>query len=379
MLFSIIAIGWLISAYLFMRFTLLAEGTAPSNDLCNTIFGSSCNPLLLSPTSWQLGSPLAGWGLVNFAIIGFILIIGNLRAYQTALYLSVISAGMNCVLAATILFQIVKFCPFCLLINFLCLVLPIAIWKAFLDQNETDTNEIVETNRTLLKRRNIFLITSFIIGILFQFVLVRTGPIIDEQIKRENTLINFQNELIKNIAIDPNSPRLGSANAPVQLVVFSSFQCPACKVFAYTTHYLQDKFKDNISVTYKHFPLSTKCNPILHNDMQPKACDAAYAAFCAHQQGSFWAFHDELFASDLSASEEILEKAANLTNLDITKWQLDRQTTQAPTQVVLDIKTAYELEVSGTPTVFLNGRLVKESNLSTLEFLITKELETLMK
>lgn len=132
-----------------------------------------------------------------------------------------------------------------------------------------------------------------------------------------------------------------------------------------------------MAISFKHFPLSTSCNPLLNDDMQPRACDAAFAAIAASQQGAFWTYHDHLFSSDLSADEELLENTAKISGLDLARWQEDRHSVQTQNRVKSDIALAYQLEVSGTPTVFLNGRLVENAQLPILEFLIQKEMEIL--
>ena len=111
--------------------------------------------------------------------------------------------------------------------------------------------------------------------------------------------------------------------------------------------------------------------------MQPRACEAAIAAMAANQQSQFWTFHNSLFASDLSASNEILKSSARLSNLDLSIWGKDLQSDEIWEQLKTDISLGYEVGVIGTPTVFLNGRKVEDFQLPVIQFLINKELKAI--
>src|SRR6266480_1377313 len=79
------------------------------------------------------------------------------------------------------------------------------------------------------------------------------------------------------------------APKPVDIVVFSDFQCPFCALFSRPLRELQATGVDGvaINVTFKHFPLP----------MHQRAPLAHRAALAAAEQGQFWAMHDILFAN----------------------------------------------------------------------------------
>ena len=95
-----------------------------------------------------------------------------------------------------------------------------------------------------------------------------------------------------------NAPRLGSENAPVQIVEFADYECPYCQKVNEDLNRLREQFGNQVSLVYKDFPLP----------MHPLAARAAEAARCAGAQGKFWEFHDSLFqtkrlqTSDLKAA-----------------------------------------------------------------------------
>ena len=103
----------------------------------------------------------------------------------------------------------------------------------------------------------------------------------------------------QDVTIDADDPRLGPADAPVRLVVFNDFQCPACRAFAHQISHLTEHFPGKLAIIFKHYSLGTECNEAVSVDRHPRACEAARAAEAARRQGKFWPFHDGLFASDL--------------------------------------------------------------------------------
>jgi protein-disulfide isomerase len=160
----------------------------------------------------------------------------------------------------------------------------------------------------------------------------------------------------------------------VRLVVFSSFQCPWCQVFAPSVHYLNERFGDSLTVVFKNYPLGKACNPAMRVDMQPRACAAAWAAEAANLQKAFWRYHDGLFSESLQDSEEMLKATARGAGLDLERWEQDRQSAAVQSKISRDAELGARLGVQGTPTVFLNGRRIKNPTLAVLEVLIKAEM-----
>jgi protein-disulfide isomerase len=167
---------------------------------------------------------------------------------------------------------------------------------------------------------------------------------------------------------------LGSASAPVRMVVFSSFQCPACKSFVELMRDVRRRYPDQVSIVFKHFPLGRECNPILKREMQPRACAAAFAAEAALQQNVFWQYHDRLFASSLLASEQILTDAAKETGIDLAKWESDRRSPAVKLKVASDVSLGTALGVEATPAVFINGKRLTYLSRRMVGLVISREL-----
>lgn len=71
--------------------------------------------------------------------------------------------------------------------------------------------------------------------------------------------------------IDSTDHVFGDLSAPVQMIVYSDFQCPFCSQFAETTKKVEQEFKDKVVIAFRHYPLAG----------YPQAEKAAEASECA--------------------------------------------------------------------------------------------------
>ncbi len=143
--------------------------------------------------------------------------------------------------------------------------------------------------------------------------------------------------------------RLGPADAPVQLVVFSDFQCGFCRELAPILRRLQEEFPGKVAVVFCHFPLAG----------HPRAFPAAIAAECAGEQGAFWPFHDQLFAANGNLDEASFLAVAAALGLDQARFAACLHSERPRQQVEANMREGMQLGLEGTPTVFLNGRRVE--------------------
>jgi protein-disulfide isomerase/uncharacterized membrane protein len=159
-------------------------------------------------------------------------------------------------------------------------------------------------------------------------------------------------------AIGPAAHVKGSADAPVTIVEFSDFECPACR------HAFGDlrelvRSRPDVKLVFRHFPLDSRCNSGMQQQLHPDACLAAAAAECAGRQGRFWEYHDTLFEHQKSLDRESLFRYARDVGLDIVGFRtcLDDPTTMDG--IAADVAAGVRLGVESTPTIFINGRRVQ--------------------
>ena len=165
--------------------------------------------------------------------------------------------------------------------------------------------------------------------------------------------------------VDPSLPALkaegyviGSPSAPVEVVEFADFECPACGQYALLTEPdVRARLVNTGKVRFRFmdFPL----------EMHRNSWDASLAAACANDQGKFWEMHDAIFGSQDRWSGEatsrprgVLSDVAKGIGLDMAKYDacMDADTHRAKIQSHL--AEGERRGIRSTPTFLFNGTLV---------------------
>ena len=124
-----------------------------------------------------------------------------------------------------------------------------------------------------------------------------------------------------------------------------------------------DKYPGSVKVVFKHYPLA----------FHKQALPAAQASMAAAEQGKFWEYHDELFLHQNSlSSDKYLEIAQNM-GLDLKIFSLDMMRPSIRKKIEQDISDAKKAGVTGTPTIFVNGRKLKKRGFDSISKLIDNE------
>jgi protein-disulfide isomerase len=141
----------------------------------------------------------------------------------------------------------------------------------------------------------------------------------------------------------------GNEKAPVIIVEFADFECPACKIAASEMKKFFKNHAAEIRICFMHFPLSA----------HPHAEKAAMATESAGKQWKFWEMHDLLFAYEGpltdSAIKELAMKLFNAKQM----LQFERDLTDPELLKKVRVHKEYgltELNLAATPTFMFNGR-----------------------
>lgn len=146
---------------------------------------------------------------------------------------------------------------------------------------------------------------------------------------------------------EPVTPTRGSESAPVQVTVFSDYQCPFCSRMEPVLDQLAERYGERLSVSFRHFPLSR---------IHPDAFRAAEASLCAADQGRFPAMHEALFADPGALDRESIEGYAAEIGLDTAAFGACLDAGTHRDKVEADLEAGRKAGVAGTPTLFVNGR-----------------------
>jgi protein-disulfide isomerase len=157
-------------------------------------------------------------------------------------------------------------------------------------------------------------------------------------------------ELQKAIVEGGPAATFGPTSATVQVVEFSDFQCPYCSRAAEAVHKVKEKYGDKIRFTFRQFPLP----------MHSNAHVAAEAALAANAQGKFWEFHDLLFKNQQQLDSAGLAQHAKQAGLNVAAFKKSLDDHQFAAGVDADVKLGEQVQVSGTPTMFINGTRVAD-------------------
>ncbi|OGW76404.1 MAG: hypothetical protein A3J52_03920 [Omnitrophica bacterium RIFCSPHIGHO2_02_FULL_49_9] len=148
--------------------------------------------------------------------------------------------------------------------------------------------------------------------------------------------------------------QLGPKDAPVRMIVYSDFQCPACKIALDPLHKLMDEFPNLIQIGFKYYPIERA---------HKNALLAAQFAECAGAQGKFWAFHDRLFSEQAYWSAEdravsIFAGYARELDLDLTALRDCATHPEVIERIRRERTEGAAIGVRSTPTFFIGERMV---------------------
>jgi len=162
-----------------------------------------------------------------------------------------------------------------------------------------------------------------------------------------------------DVPIDKYDPSWGPRRAEVVVVEFADFECGYCRRLSHTMARLREKYQDRVRFVFKHYPMDQECNKRLKRQHHPKACEAATAAICAHDQRAFEAYHDLLFQNQKHLERTDLLAYAERLNLEMERFEGCLNGTGSAEQLTEDISHAGYLDISGTPRTFVNGLMFK--------------------
>lgn len=173
-------------------------------------------------------------------------------------------------------------------------------------------------------------------------------------------------------------PRLADADltAPgkVQVVVFSDYECAFCSIRVPEFEKVVERYRagghTQIELIVKDCPLNSDCNPVMQARMHAAACEAAAAIrLIARERGD---------AEARAASTAFYRRGGRVTSADVAQHIASLGMTDAfkrdyaavVERVKLDGRLGEKLGVTGTPTVFIDGRLVRNLTPNVLEAIL---------
>ena len=128
---------------------------------------------------------------------------------------------------------------------------------------------------------------------------------------------------------------------------------------------LLEKYPKDVRIVFKNFPIPS----------HKFAIKAALAALAAGRQDKFWEFHDELFKNYNRLNDQKIQEIGTQLGLEQTKFKEDQKNPVETARIRQDYEEGRRLGVRGTPSLFINGRKVKNRSMQSMEAIIDEELK----
>ncbi|RFU60251.1 DsbA family protein [Bacillus sp. V59.32b] len=173
-------------------------------------------------------------------------------------------------------------------------------------------------------------------------------------------------------------PTLGESDAPVTVVEFGDFKCPACKAWGDTVYpQLVKDYVDSGKVKFSYI------NVVFHGEESVLGSMAAEAVF-KQNPDKYWEFHKELFKAQPTedhdslwiTNEKIVEVAKTIPGIDTKRLEEDITNQSGINEIKKDTKLVEEFKVEQTPSIMVNGTMLDDPfDYEKIKSLIDEELE----
>lgn len=351
-------LGFGISIVLSQHYYDVRSGTAGFKSFCNINQAMNCDLVAASPWAQlifelPIASFSAGWFLALFLISLFahnrLWRRESIRALASMSVLGLlISIPYLCVMAL----ELKTFCLLCLFIdglNLLAVVFSLALRPEFFSKHSTTAPQW----RTF----------GIVIGCSLLFTVVGLKASFD-QVTYSSKDLNGSVQAVLSTPVLPvqattEFPSIGPENAPITIVEFSDFQCPFCRIAAFSLNSAINRFPGKVRVVFRNFPLDAACNPLMQQSMHPVACEAARVAVCAHKQGKFEEVYKELFEQQASFAPGKAVQIAEKLGLDSNTLRGCLDSPEVKSAIGRDLEEAGTLGVQSTPVFFINGHRIE--------------------
>ena len=317
--------------------------TSPSRPLV-CLGGGGCDAVRASAYAHLWGHPLPLFGVAMYGALALLLFsqpLGPARWAPARRYLVATLSGCGFLFSAYLTGLegrvIHAWCAWCVVSALtVTAIFALSVWEIARPAPEPEPVEALAQARTHFA----VCMAALIVGVPAFYILSHHGEL-------PSTVHQPPEAVIRERLIRPDSHVSGNPQAPVTIVEFGDFQCPACGKEQEVIREIRQKYGNQICWVFRQFPI-----PSLHEFAEA----AAVASECAADQGKFWEAVDKLYDSQTDLSNDALRRYAAELGLDTKRFNqcLNSQATMA--RVSRDLDDAHALEVHGTPTFFVNRR-----------------------
>lgn len=341
-----------------------------------------CDSVAQSTYSTLVGIPVSSIGIFAYTFVLFSYLFLRKKIGESLyLYLGVIIALMLVFSFYELwasAFVLKSICLMCCLLYFCIICLSVLFF--FRIKRNLALNKISWGLESLFQRQNLMRI-AFFFNIAFFLAFLSDRSFARYFESRKDAEVSKQKEKLDKIVLDSflrlpketidysKAPSLESLNSVLTLVEFSDFQCPACTQRTKFLKSIYERYQGKLRIVFKHYPLDQACNPSIKRPFHPYACQAAYYAVCAHEQGKFWEFHDFLFSSNQELDTSLIINFAK--DLQLDRKKLENCLSDHGKRIVKsDLVQAEKIGVDYTPSIYLEGRKISDIAKTADDFIV---------
>jgi len=353
LLIGLAAGGLGISIYQTYHFYLVRSGLQGFKSFCQ--FGKfDCVAVESSPYAELIfGIPLsafaAGWFLATIIIAAFAFSEESTKkSLRTLALMSIVSLGFSLVYFGIMATVLNAYCLLCLAIdgiNIGIFGLIFTMKSEWMDKWKPQVEDF--------KTAAIVIPVSLILSIAGTSGAFSNSDVTQSQIDQVANSFVMREKLPYKINADEMSS--GPEDAPVTVVKYSDFECPACEMGAKVFNTVKLRFKGRIRFVVRNYPLDNSCNPEVPSRMHPKACDAAKAAVCFSKFGHFMDAYENFFENQKDLGQELYDSLADNLGIDRSKLKECMDDGATLSKIQADIELGKGHNVESTPTFLVNG------------------------
>lgn len=343
-----------VSIALTQHYYAVRSGLAGLKSYCNLGASFNCDVVAASPYSELIGGlPLSSFGAGWFAA----LFIASLMARSEDLRKESLRFGsawtllgllLSVVYLAIMAYTLRTYCLLCLIVDALVLLSTgLVAWM-----NPPSPGK---GGRDMTQWKNLAFVAlgSLLISVVGLKGAFGSGGMKSEEIREVVSTVLSTPPVA--VGSGPEFPSFGPSDAPITIVEFSDFQCPYCRIGASLLHAVSSRYRAQVRVVMRHYPLDQSCNPKMQRPLHAASCEAARATYCARQQGRFEALYDSLFEHQAELKPGKPLELASKEGLNADSLQGCMGSPEAAQAVSRDLEEGNSLGIEGTPTIFING------------------------
>ncbi|MCE3010165.1 MAG: thioredoxin domain-containing protein [Proteobacteria bacterium] len=364
-----------LQSYLAFQHYQLKLGIAQGPSSCNISATFNCDTVATSKYSSIFGIPLATLAVAFHAVLLLLIFLPSLgltenkeRVWRYSFLFSIFSAGVSVVMGTISSFLIGTYCLYCMgayLLSFANLFFLYKIARPTLFEIKGDLPLLATTQR----------------WVLIMALLVPGGAWLGNKMYLDSYgYEEFQRIISESMAYwSTATPRSFNESEGIlhqtqvsghkmTIVEFADFRCTHCRTAAPTLHSFVSAHPQ-ARLILKPFPLDGTCNPVIERKGDGSSCFLASLAICAEDsqkkgiEVAKWLFENQERWFTPFDRHQVTEQVAKLIGLQTQELKACSEADKTTEKIVRMAKEGGEAQIQGTPTIFVNSRLLERGQI----------------